>query len=85
MATARATALRRVPGGRIRAAELERENGRLIYSFDIQVHGKPGIEEVHVAADDGRVLSVHHEDAKAERAEARRERAGNRGRSSRAH
>jgi hypothetical protein len=29
---------------------LEREHGKLIYSFDIRVPGKPGIEEVQVSA-----------------------------------
>jgi uncharacterized membrane protein YkoI len=60
--SARAIALRRVPGGSIEALELEREGGRLLYSWDIKVAGKPGITEVHVSATTGRVLSVTHED-----------------------
>ena len=74
MKTARATALGRVPGGKIKSAELEREKGRLIYSFDIRVPGKPGIKEVQVDATDGRVVSVVHETAKTEHQEARQER-----------
>src|SRR5262245_49072094 len=61
MPTARATALAKVPGGKVQSEELERENGKLIYSFDIKVKGKSGIEEVNVDAMDGTVLSVSHE------------------------
>jgi uncharacterized membrane protein YkoI len=42
--TARATALSKVPNGTVKASELEREHGKLIYSFDISVPGKTGIE-----------------------------------------
>jgi uncharacterized membrane protein YkoI len=59
--SARAIALRRVPGGTIQALELEREGGTLLYSWDIKVAGKPGITEVHVSARTGRILSVAHE------------------------
>ena len=59
--SARAIALRRVPGGTVQALELEREGGRLIYSWDIKVAGKPGITEVHVNALTGRILAVEHE------------------------
>src|SRR5436305_8066112 len=43
--TARATALKEVPNGTIKSSELERENGKLIYSFDITTAGKSGIDE----------------------------------------
>ena len=59
--SARAIALRRVPGGTVQALELEREGGRLIYSWDIKVAGKPGITEVHVSALTGRIVGVEHE------------------------
>lgn len=62
--SARAVALKRVPGT-VQSLELENERGRLIYSWDIKVAGKPGITEVHVSALNGRVLSVAHEGAKA--------------------
>ncbi len=74
MKTARATALAKVPGGKVQAAELEREHGKLIYSFDIRVPGKSGIEEVQVDAIHGEVVSMAHEGPKAERKEARQER-----------
>jgi hypothetical protein len=73
MKTARATALAKVPGGKIHAAELEREHGKLIYSFDIRVPGKSGIEEVQVDAINGEVVSMVHESPKAERKEAQQE------------
>ena len=73
MKAARAKALARVPHGKIQSAELEREHGKLIYSFDIRVPGKSGIEEVQVDAIKGRVVSMVHENPKAERKEARQE------------
>jgi hypothetical protein len=74
-AAARATALSKVPGGRVKAHELERENGLLIHSFDIAVAGRPGIDEVIVNALDGSIVSVKHEDQAAERLEAKQDRA----------
>ena len=71
---ARATALTKVPHGQVASLELEREGGQLLYSFDLKVPGKAGIDEVHVDAIDGRVLSVQHESATSERAEAAAER-----------
>jgi len=59
--TARATALARVSGGRVVGAELEEEDGRLVYSFDIEVQGKPGVEEIWVDAVSGEVVSQEHE------------------------
>lgn len=73
MHDARARALALVPHGTIRAGELEREHGTLIYSFDIAVPGRPGIEEVQISALDGRVVSRTHESPAAERREARQE------------
>jgi uncharacterized membrane protein YkoI len=73
MQTARARALGVVPHGRIRSAELERENGRLIYSFDIRVPGRTGVEEVQISALTGRLISRRHESPAAERREARTE------------
>jgi hypothetical protein len=60
------SALARVPGGRVQEAELEKEHGRLVYSFDIQVPQQPGEQEVQVDARSGNVVSVEHESAKAE-------------------
>jgi hypothetical protein len=73
MQAARVRALAVVPSGRVRSAELEREHGRLIYSFDIQVPGRAGIEEVQISALTGGLISRRHESPAAERREARTE------------
>ncbi len=67
---ARATALTAVPNAKVKSSEIEKENGKLIWSFDLSVPGKKGIEEVNVDAVTGKVIAKEHEDAKAERAEA---------------
>jgi uncharacterized membrane protein YkoI len=73
-ATARATALARVPNGTVKSEELEREHGKLLYSYDIAVTGKPGIDEVQVDAITGKVLGkVVHENAAMEKKEAKAE------------
>jgi Peptidase propeptide and YPEB domain len=69
--SARAIALKKVPHGSVASEELERENGHLIYSFDVKVSGRSGIQEVNVNALTGRVLGVHHEGPAAEQKEAR--------------
>jgi uncharacterized membrane protein YkoI len=73
-ATARSTALSKVPGGKIVKEELENEEGRLVYSFDIRRGSEPGVEEVRVDARDGSVVAVEHEDAAKEAAETKKER-----------
>ena len=67
--SARHIAMRRIPGGVIQSAELEREDGKLVYSFDIKVAGKKGVDEVLVDAITGRIVGVEHESAAAEAAE----------------
>jgi uncharacterized membrane protein YkoI len=62
-------ALAQVPNGSLRSGEIEREKGKLIYSFDLAVAGKPGIEEVHVDAITGAVVAREHETAAQERKE----------------
>ncbi|MEO5824992.1 MAG: PepSY domain-containing protein [Gemmatimonadales bacterium] len=69
-AVARATALRAVPGGVVKKRELEREDGKLIWSFDIAVAGKSGIEEVHIDAKTGVMVGKEHETPAEEKAEA---------------
>ena len=64
------TALSLVPGGKVKSSEIERENGKLIYSFDIKVAGKSGIEEINVDALTGAVIAHEHETPKAEKKEA---------------
>ena len=69
-ADARATALKEVPNGSVKSEELEREHGKLIYSYDITVPGKSGIDEVNINAIDGTVVAKQHETPKAEKKEA---------------
>lgn len=69
-ASARKTALSAVPGGTVASEELEREHGRLVYSYDIRVSGKTGIEEIQVSAMTGKVVSHVHESEAEERRES---------------
>ena len=64
------TAIASVPTGRISSVELEDEGGKLLYSYDIKVPGKTGIDEVHVDAKTGKLLTKEHETPVAERKEA---------------
>ena len=57
----------------VTGAELEAEHGCLIWSFDLKVAGKAGVQEVHVDAGNGKVLSVKHESVEHEAAEAAQE------------
>ena len=69
-ADAIAVAMKEVPKGKIKSGEIERENGKLIYSFDMTVPGKNGTEEVNVDAMTGEMVKHEHETAKAEKKEA---------------
>lgn len=70
---ARKMALAAVPGGKIKSEELEREKGKLVYSFDIKVGKKSGVEEVGIDAMTGQVIEKKHESAKSEKAEKKAE------------
>jgi uncharacterized membrane protein YkoI len=67
---ARSSALARVKGGAIKEEEIEEEDGKLVFSFDIAVAGKSGIEEVQVNALSGKLVSVEHESPAQQAAEA---------------
>jgi uncharacterized membrane protein YkoI len=69
-AAATTTALAEVPNGKIQSYELEREKGTLLYSFDIKVPGKSGIEEVQVDAITGHMIAHEHETPAMEKKEA---------------
>jgi len=69
-AEAIAIAQKEVPNGKIESGEIEREHGKLIYSFDMKVPGKSGIEEVNVDAMTGGIVAHEHETPKAEKKEA---------------
>jgi len=68
--SAAAIARSNVPNGTIQSVELEQERGKLIYSYEIKIAGKSGIEEVNVNAMDGTVVGVEHESASDEKKEA---------------
>jgi uncharacterized membrane protein YkoI len=58
---AQQTALGKVPGGTVKDGELEKEKGKLIWSFDIAVADTKDIKEVAVDAVTGTVVSVETE------------------------
>ncbi len=75
-ADAVAMARRTLPKAEIASAELEREGGKLIYSFDMKTPGKDGIDEINIDAMTGKqVGKVQHESGAAERKEAAAEKA----------
>jgi len=75
-ADARATALATVPGGAVSSSELEKEHGKLIWSFDIAQVGSKNITEVQVDARTGKIVSSKTETPDKERQEAIAEKKG---------
>src|SRR5258708_40132127 len=67
---AEATALKRAPGT-VEEGELEREHGKLVWSFDIR-NAKGTIDEVQVSAITGKIVRVEHETKAQEAAEKKR-------------
>jgi hypothetical protein len=59
--TAQATALAQVPNGAVRESEIEKEKGKLIWSFDITTPDSKDIKEVNVDAITGDVVGVETE------------------------
>jgi uncharacterized membrane protein YkoI len=57
-ADAEKIALNRVPNGTIKESELEREKGKLIWSFDVATPGTKNITEVNVDAITGEIVAV---------------------------
>jgi uncharacterized membrane protein YkoI len=55
------TAQAQFPSATIKSGELEKEDGKLIYTFDMQQPGMKGIEEVNVDANTGAVIKTEHE------------------------
>jgi uncharacterized membrane protein YkoI len=65
-AQAKEIALTKAPGGKIISSELEKEHGRLIWSFDISTPNSKDITEVDVNAKTGTIISVKTETPKDE-------------------
>ena len=63
-AEAELTALTKAPGGTVKEGELEKEKGKLIWSFDIATPGTPNITEVAVDAITGQIVAVETETPK---------------------
>jgi peptidase YpeB-like protein len=72
-ADAQVTALSQVPNGTVKEAELEKEKGKLIWSFDVSTPGTTDITEVNVDAITGKVVSKEIEKAEDEAKEAKGE------------
>jgi uncharacterized membrane protein YkoI len=63
-AEAEKTAVAKIGGKKavsIVGVELESERGCLIWTFDLRIAGESGVQEVHIDAGNGNVLSVEHE------------------------
>jgi uncharacterized membrane protein YkoI len=58
---AQQTALAKAPGGTVKESELEKEHGKLVWSFDIATTDSKDITEVNVDAITGDVVSVEKE------------------------
>lgn len=63
-------ALAKVPQGVIKSAEIEKEHGKLIWSFDIAQAGTKNITEVQVDAKTGEIAAVDVETPKDQSKEA---------------
>jgi uncharacterized membrane protein YkoI len=74
-AQAEHAALGKVPNGKITSGEIERENGKLIWSFDIAKPGAKNITEVQVDAMTGVIASVKVETPKDQATERTADRA----------
>jgi uncharacterized membrane protein YkoI len=61
----------------VKESELEVDHGCLIWSFDIEIAGGTGIQEVQMDAGSGKVLSSKHESPKAEAAEKAKDKSQN--------
>jgi hypothetical protein len=79
-AEAQKTALTKAADGTVKDAELEEEDGKLIWSFDIARPGTKDITEVNVDAITGKIVNVEIESpkdkAKEEAEDAAKEKAG---------
>ena len=72
---AKKIALARVKGGTIKSTELEKENGVLIWSFDIARPGRKDVTEVWVDATTGKITAVDVETPLGEKKEAAEDKA----------
>jgi uncharacterized membrane protein YkoI len=71
--TARRIAMEKVPNGTIKEGDLEKENGKLQWSFDMATPDSKDITEVNIDAITGRVIAVAKESAEDEAKEEKKE------------
>jgi uncharacterized membrane protein YkoI len=69
-ADAEKTALAKVPKGTIKSEEIEREHGKLVWSFDIAKPGTKDITEIQVDAISGKIAHTEIEKPKDQAREA---------------
>jgi uncharacterized membrane protein YkoI len=74
---AQKTALTKVPNGKIKSSELEREHGKLVWSFDISTPQSKNITEVQVDAKTGKIAAVQIETPKDQAKEKAADKKGN--------
>ena len=72
-AEAERVALTRAAGGTVKESELEKEHGKLVWSFDIATPGTTDITEVQVDAVTGEVVSVENETVAQQQAEKKQD------------
>lgn len=60
-AQAQEIALAKAPGGTVKECEIEKEHGKLVWSFDIATPGANVITEVQVDALTGEIAAIEHE------------------------
>lgn len=75
-AEAEKIALAKVPGGTIKEGEIEKEKGKVIWSFDIATPGSANLTEVQVDANTGAIVAIETEtpsDQKKEKDEEKEE------------
>jgi uncharacterized membrane protein YkoI len=68
-------ALGRARGGKVKSAEIEREHGHLVWSFDITLPNTSDIMEVQVDAKTGKVVAVEKENPSQQAKEAKEDQA----------
>jgi uncharacterized membrane protein YkoI len=72
-AEAEKIALAKLPSGTIKEGEIEREKGKIIWSFDIASPGTADITEVNVDAISGEVVSIEKESPSQQAREKKRD------------
>jgi uncharacterized membrane protein YkoI len=65
----------KVPDGTVKSSELEREHGKLIWSFDIARPGSRAITEIQVDAKTGKIVSLQTESVRDQAKEAKADKA----------